>query len=112
MRIPYCLATACFLIALSFPVESDAQEKKQKKAKPTMADFKWVNPPIKWQVENSIPPGVSHRTFKSESMDLDVGYFIYRPEVCEKQPDRAFPLGFRLHGGGPGSESKSYKLAT
>ena len=77
-----------------------------------MADFKWVNSPIKWQVENSIPPGLSHRTFKSESMDIDVGYFIYRPEVCEKQPDRAFPLGFRLHRGGPGSESKSYKLAT
>jgi len=62
-----------------------------------MANFKWVNPPIKWQVENSITPGVSHRTFKSESMDLDVAYFIYRPEVCEKQPDRAFPVGFYLH---------------
>jgi homogentisate 1,2-dioxygenase len=63
-----------------------------------MADFKWVNQPTKWQVENSIPPGVSHRTFMSESMDLDVGYFIYRPEFREKQLDRAFPVVFHLHG--------------
>ena len=112
MKISSCLATAYFLVALSFPVESGAQEKKQKKAKPTMADFKWVNPPTRWQIENAIPPGVSHGTFKSESMNLDVGYYIYLPEAYKKQPDRAFPVVFHLHGGRPGSESKSYKLAT
>lgn len=100
------------LLALAISVPSQAQQNKTKKAKPTMADFKWVNPPTKWQVENSMPPGVSHHTFKSESMDLDVGYYIYRPEAYEKQPDRAFPVVFHLHGGRPGSESKSYKLAT
>ena len=38
-----------------------------------------------------MPQGVSHHTFKSESMDLDVGYYIYRPEAYESILIEPFP---------------------
>ena len=98
------------VLAISSPIQ--AQQRKAKKAKPTMADFRWVNPPTKWQIENTIPKGVSHHTFKSESMSLDVGYYIYLPDAYKKRTQRTFPVVFHLHGGRPGSEAKSFKLAT
>jgi endo-1,4-beta-xylanase len=100
------------LLALAISAPTHAQQKRAKKAKPTMADFKWVNPPTKWQIENIIPKGVSHHTFKSESMSLDVGYYIYLPDAYEKRTQSTFPVVFHLHGGRPGSEAKSFKLAT
>lgn len=110
MKLPIALS---FLCAASFCFSLEAQNaQKAKPKKPTMADFRWNNPPTEWQLENATPKGVSHHTFKSPSMGLDVGYYIYLPEAYEKQPDRAFPVVFHLHGGRPGSEKKSIRLAS
>lgn len=45
-------------------------------------------------------------------MDLEVGYYIYLPDAYEKNTDREFPVIFHLHGGRPGGEGKSIKLAS
>jgi enterochelin esterase-like enzyme len=93
------------LTALSFLFFTSAfcqDVKKPKKKKP--APFKWVNPP------KSLSPGVSHHTFKSSSMGIDVGYCVYLPSAYEKKPKQKFPVVYYLHGGRPGSESKSIKL--
>lgn len=86
---------------------ADAQDRKTKpKKKPQ--PFKWVNP-LKQQY-----PGVTHATFESPSMKLDVGYCIYLPPGYDK-PDHTshrFPVVYYLHGGRPGSELKSVRLTT
>lgn len=73
---------------------------KQKKQQP----FRWVNP------LKSVLPGVSHATFHSPFMDLDVGYCIYLPPEYQSSGVR-YPVIYYLHGGRPGSETKSVKLA-
>ena len=82
-----------------------AQDKAKKK-KP--APFKWVN-----ELKGKLP-GVSHTTFKSPSMNLDVGYCIYLPPGYDaaKNREKRYPTIFYLHGGRPGSEIKSVRLAT
>lgn len=76
---------------------------KQKKAKKAPAPFAWVNPMPegKW-------PFLQHRTFKSPSMNADVGYCIYLPSAYKKKDagERRFPVVYLLHGGRPGSELK------
>lgn len=78
------------------------QGRRQKKAQV----FRWVNE------LKSKTPGVSHATFRSDSMDLDVGYCIYLPphySVAQNSKKR-FPVVYYLHGGRPGSETKSVRL--
>ena len=67
--------------------------------------FKWVNP-----LPASRVPGLKHRTFQSPSMGLDVGYVILLPAGYERAKIR-YPVVYYLHGGRPGSESKSHRLA-
>jgi len=68
------------------------------------AEFNWVNPPKK-QYEN-----LFHATFKSPSMKLDIGYNIYLPSSYQTKKNKRFPVIYYLHGGRPGSESKSIAL--
>ncbi|MCA9121867.1 MAG: 1,4-beta-xylanase [Planctomycetaceae bacterium] len=71
--------------------------------------FRWVNPLPKGKY-----PGVLHATFESPSMGIDVGYCIYLPpqyDEADREQDR-FPVVYYLHGGRPGSETKSVGLAT
>ena len=81
----------------------DAGGRKKKKPAP----FRWVNP-LKQKL-----PGVSHATFRSPSMDLDVGYCIYLPSEYSKPSasEQRYPVVYYLHGGRPGSEIKSVRLA-
>ena len=79
------------------------QKKKKKKKKP--APFKWVNP-LKQKIA-----GVTHATFKSPSLGVDVGYCIFLPPGYSKAPQKKFPVVYYLHGGRPGSEIKSVRLA-
>lgn len=91
-------------VALTAPVV--AQKKSEAARKP--APFRWVNA-LKQQM-----PGVTHATFRSQSMNIDVGYCVYLPPQYSR-PDNAtqrFPVVYYLHGGRPGSELKSVKLAT
>jgi endo-1,4-beta-xylanase len=91
-------ATALFIAAPAWAQNPNPPKKKE-------PPFKWVNP-LKQKYE-----GVSHATFKSPSMGVDVGYCIYLPPQYAKQSNRRFPVVYYLHGGRPGSELKSVKLA-
>lgn len=77
---------------------------KPKKAK-QRATFKWVNPLPQLRVA-----GLEHGTFASPSMGCDVGYLILLPRGY-KQTKKRYPVVYYLHGGRPGSETKSYRLA-
>ena len=80
----------------------------QKKKRKTPPPFKWVNEP-----KGELPKGVFHETFRSPSMESDVGYCVYLPPnyfAGERRTQR-YPVVYYLHGGRPGSELKSVKLA-
>jgi len=79
------------LVGLAF---SSAQE----------ADFQWVNP-----LPDEAHPRLSHGTFRSTSMGLDVGFVIYLPPGYEDQANaqRRYPVVYFLHGGLSGTENSS-----
>lgn len=78
-----------------------AQDKK-------IPDFSWVNP-----IRGEAPKGITHHTFKSPSMGIDVGYCLFLPPGygAEENTNQKYPVVYYLHGGRPGSETKSIKLA-
>ncbi len=83
----------------------DSGIKRKTKAK-TPQQFRWVNP-LKQELL-----GVKHATFRSPSMGIDVGYCIFLPPGYNENLERRYPVVYYLHGGRPGSETKSVKLAT
>ncbi len=90
-----------------------AQETKKKKKKPP-AKFSWVAPLPEARMKNlHLPEGLRHATFKSLSMGIAVGYYIYVPPEYDdpKNAERRYPVVYHLHGGRPGAESKSIRLA-
>lgn len=92
--------TITLLAVLGF---TPAHAQKKKPPKP----FSWSNPPTK-----PLPANVTHATFRSPSMGIDVGYCIYLPEAHTKNPEKRFPVVYHLHGGRPGNELKSAHLAS
>ena len=70
--------------------------------------FSWVAP-LPQNV--TLPPGVRHATFRSPSMGIEVGYYIYLPPGYDAGEAR-YPVVYHLHGGRPGGEGKSVKLAS
>ena len=74
----------------------------EKKKRPP---FSWVNP-----LPKSHAPGLKHATFSSSSLGREVGYLVLFPEGYDRTELR-YPVVYYLHGGRPGSESKSYRLA-
>jgi len=82
------------------------QNKSKKKKKPR-PPFKWVN-----KLNRNDLPGLRHATFKSPSMKLDVGYCIYLPAKYDAvdNSSKRYPVVYYLHGGRPGSETKSVSL--
>ncbi|MCH9654842.1 MAG: esterase family protein [Planctomycetes bacterium] len=108
-RIPQLESVSRYLFAITFALLVIAnpvcgQKIKQKK-KPQ--PFRWVN-----ELKQKIP-GVQHATFRSPSMMVDVGYCIYLPPQYSDPQNRKqrFPVVYYLHGGRPGSETKSVRLA-
>ena len=111
-------ATVFLLVGLWISVSVEAQKtsgnktpsKKSstKKAK-APAPFRWVNPLPKGRW----PDGLKHATFKSPSMKTDVGYCIYLPPGYDnpKRSGKRYPVVYYLHGGRPGNETKSIRLA-
>ncbi len=84
--------------------------KAAKAAKPEVA-FSWVAPLAKAELARKpLPAGVQHATFKSPSMGISVGYYIYLPPGYTAGTER-YPVVFHLHGGRPGGEGKSVRLA-
>jgi len=97
------------LIASVSPLQ--AQDKKGKtRAKKKPTPFAWVSPVKK--LPDIIP--VKHGTFRSSSMDLDVGYYIYLPPGYEDaaNAEKRYPVVYYLHGGRPGGENKSIMVST
>lgn len=99
----------CLLLAAS--TLSPAQEGKTKAGTPAAQAFSWVSPlPNAEWAKKILPATVRHATFKSPSMGVDVGYYIYLPPGYESGKDR-YPVVYHLHGGRPGGESKGVRLA-
>ncbi len=71
--------------------------------------FSWVNPP---SADHALP-GLTHATFQSPSMDVPVGYNIYLPPGYDDAANRdaRYPVIYYLHGGRPGNESRTVRLA-
>lgn len=97
-----------FIIIGLASVSLQAQNKQKKKKKPPPRPFTWVSP-LNQGGEKYLPEGVTHGTFKSKSMGLDVGYYIYLPPGYADSEKR-YPVVYHLHGGRPGGEHKSVKL--
>ena len=93
----------CLLPGWSLAAEPALAQKPAKKQAP----FQWVNP-----LKATGLPGLSHSTFHSTSMKIDVGYCIYKPPGYNDRRNarRRYPVVYYLHGGRPGSEIKSVRL--
>lgn len=70
----------------------------------THAQFKWSNP-----IEESrkVLDTVKHATFRSPSMDVDVGYRIFFPPGYEDSEKR-YPVIYIFHGGQHGSDERRH----
>ncbi len=92
--------------------QSSQPSKKQKnsRAKKKPAPFRWVN---SLPTSAAKTPGLQHGTFKSPSLNKKVGYCIYLPADYAKSEgsEKRYPVVYYLHGGRPGNELKSIKLA-
>jgi len=108
-RYHWILITALLVGApFAFSQSTKGKSKGPKKAEP----FAWSNPLSKEQLAKyELPKGLSHQSFSSPSMGVEVGYFIYLPEDYASSGETAYNVVFHLHGGRPGSERKSIKLA-
>ena len=75
----------------------------------TPASFQWVNP-----FRGPDIPGLKHDVFKSPSLGVKVGYCIYLPPGYDDPAHASwrYPVVYYLHGGRPGSETKSVSLMT
>jgi|UniRef100_UPI00378456E0 hypothetical protein len=74
----------------------------KKKANQANSPDMWVTSPVP-----ELPAGVTHHTFRSESMKREVGYCLYLPPGYEKDTQRRYPV-IDLHGtGGNGSHPDS-----
>jgi len=105
------LRVCCFLLVFQLlcTPPTSAQNKPAAKKK-TPPPFRWVNP----LPERLKLPGLSHKTFVSPSMKIDVGYCIYLPAEYGKpqNKNKRFPVVYYLHGGRPGSETKSVWMSS
>jgi len=54
----------------------------------------WVNRPE----AGTLPAGVGHHIYRSQSMGVDVGFCVYLPPQYQVEPARRFPLIYHLHG--------------
>ncbi len=90
----------------------NSRGKQNRKKKKPPAEFKWVNPLTKNDKE--VGSLVKHDTFKSPSLQVDVGYCIYLPPQYDSDnfKGKRFPVVYYLHGGRPGSERKSIRLVS
>lgn len=74
-------------------------------SKPPPKPFQWVN-----AIPEDHPPELRHATFPSKIVGQDVGYAILLPDDYDSTSKR-YPVVYYLHGGRPGSEAKSVRLA-
>jgi poly(3-hydroxybutyrate) depolymerase len=110
MRLPPLALHALVFAGLALSVPA-ADATKAPKAAKQEAPFSWVSPLAKSETaKKSLPAMVKHATFQSPSMGIAVGYYIYLPPGYETAKER-YPVVYHLHGGRPGGEGKSVRLA-
>ena len=85
---------------------NDTKTKKPSKAEKKPKPFQWVNK------AKNVDPAVKHKTFRSPSLGVDVGYYILLPPEYESDESRRFPVVYYLHGGRPGSEAKDASIGS
>ncbi len=103
LRLLICL----FIATSSVTLAQDAKKNKTAAEQP----FAWVSPASSNALaKKALPATVKHATFKSASMGVDVGYYIYLPPGYDTNQEK-YPVVFHLHGGRPGGESKAVQLA-
>ena len=91
---------ACGLILLSVSADSEravAQQKKNKKKKPSGPSIVWVNSPKPSQTP--LPANTRHLTFHSNLVNQDIGYCIYLPNDYANGK-KQYPVIYNLHGNG------------
>ena len=100
-----------FVILVTVSALTFAQSLKTKKTTGKEEPFSWISPLSDAALaKQPLTSGVRHAAFKSPSMGVEVGYYIYLPPGYEKGTAR-FPVVYHLHGGRPGSETKAVRLA-
>lgn len=82
-----------YLAIVAFSQTATAQQ--QRPAKKDSEVTTWVNRP-----SGPLPAGVSHHTYRSQSMGHDVGYCIYLPPGYAKDSTLRYPVIYNLHGAG------------
>jgi len=72
------------------------------------AEFHWIN-----KLPSDKTPLLVHGTFASNANQAEVGYYIYLPPGYEDAENAAkrYPVVYYLHGGRPGGEQKSIRMA-
>lgn len=65
------------------------------------SDDMWVT-----SLVTALPEGVTHHTFRSASMNREIGYCLYLPPSYVKESARRYPVIYHLHGAG-GNETRS-----
>lgn len=93
------------LISLSPSVCAQKAKNRSKSNQANSPDM-WVTSPVP-----ELPVGVTHHTFRSESMKRDVGYCLYLPPGYETDTERRYPVIYHLHGAG-GNETRSVYSAS
>ena len=71
-----------------------ARAQDQPAARPVRPPHRWV-----YQPAGKLPDGVTHHTFRSKAMGIDVGYCIYLPPAYDRDPAMRFPVVYWHHGG-------------
>jgi S-formylglutathione hydrolase FrmB len=66
----------------------------------------WNNP------DGPYPTGVTHATYHSNLMNVDVGYNIYLPPEYASQPATNFPVVYYFHGGLANENEINYQMPT
>lgn len=101
----YFLLCICFFLS-----SSDIWGQQDATTKKARLSFQWVNPLS--ASERKRHPFLKHATFKSRSLGQKVGYCIYLPPHYSypSWQSQKFPVVYYLHGGRPGSETKSIRL--
>ena len=106
-----CSAFILILVTVSASLLMGQTAKTPRTASPKDSPFLWVSPMTdKEHAKKILPPTVKHAIFKSPSMGIDVGYYIYLPPGYAKGNTR-YPVVYHLHGGRPGAENKAVRLA-
>ena len=67
---------------------------------------RWLNPPV-----NSSGP-LTHASYKSLSMGVDVGFSYWLPPGYEDSPNRHYPVLYWLHGLGGNESAREYPIGS